>query len=99
VVRGVQVGHSTVSLGTYDADEFPEDRHVYERYFFGRAGGTFIESGALDGVRFSVTHALEKDLGWRGVRGESSCGARALRRRLRLGRARVTTRGLASAPA
>jgi hypothetical protein len=44
-----------------------EDTHVYERYFFGRAGGTFLEAGAVDGVRFSVTHALDKDLGWRGV--------------------------------
>ena len=63
----VQLTHSTATLGTWDAQEVPEDTHAYERYFFGRAGGTFLESGAVDGIRFSVTHSLEMDLGWRGV--------------------------------
>ena len=60
------LAHTTSRLEPMDGTD-AEDTHVYERYFFGRAGGTFLEAGAVDGVRFSVTHALDKDLGWRGV--------------------------------
>lgn len=35
-------------------------------YFIGVTGGTFIEVGAYDGVRFSNTYALEQ-LGWKGL--------------------------------
>jgi hypothetical protein len=45
-----------------------EDEHAYQRYFYGLRGGTFLESGAVDGVEFSVSYALDKDLGWHGVR-------------------------------
>lgn len=47
--------------------EVSEDAHVYQRYFYGLKGGTFLEAGAVDGVQFSISHALDKDLGWRGV--------------------------------
>lgn len=65
------LAHTTSRLEPMDGAD-AEDTHVYERYFFGRAGGTFLEAGAVDGVRFSVTHALDKDLGWRGVLVEGS---------------------------
>lgn len=33
----------------------------------GKTGGFFLEIGALDGVRFSNTYALEKHFGWTGL--------------------------------
>lgn len=49
-----------------------EDMYAYRRFFYGRGGGTFMEMGALDGLRFSNTFAFEKLLGWRGVHIEAS---------------------------
>ena len=49
-----------------------EDAHAYERYFYGRGGGTFLEMGALDGKTYSNSHAFETALGWRGVHVEAS---------------------------
>eukprot|EP01062_Namystynia_karyoxenos_P054764 TRINITY_DN4528_c0_g1_i3.p1 TRINITY_DN4528_c0_g1~~TRINITY_DN4528_c0_g1_i3.p1 ORF type:complete len:440 (+),score=73.78 TRINITY_DN4528_c0_g1_i3:91-1410(+) len=44
-----------------------EDAALYHRYFCGRCGGTFVEMGALDGLRYSNTLFFERALGWRGV--------------------------------
>jgi hypothetical protein len=32
-----------------------EDVLAYQRFFYGRGGGTFLEMGALDGIRYSNT--------------------------------------------
>ena len=42
-----------------------EDQHMIEKYFASRSNGIFLELGAMDGLKFSNTKALE-DLGWRG---------------------------------
>jgi hypothetical protein len=43
-----------------------EDQAIADR--FGRKrGGYFVEVGALDGIQFSNTYYLERDLGWTGV--------------------------------
>lgn len=44
-----------------------EDVYLMEHFFRGRTGGSFLEMGALDGVRFTNTHALEQQMNWRGV--------------------------------
>jgi FkbM family methyltransferase len=44
-----------------------EDRNLLERYFFGRTGGSFLEMGALDGVRYSNSYFFEKELSWVGL--------------------------------
>jgi FkbM family methyltransferase len=36
-------------------------------FFKGKTGGTVLESGALDGVRFSVSYAFEHEFGWNAV--------------------------------
>ncbi len=38
--------------------------HMYalENFFYGLVNGTFLEIGALDGVRYSNTSALERDM-------------------------------------
>ncbi len=42
--------------------------HAYDRYFYGRSGGTFVEVGAGRGTpQHSASFALEVDHGWRGV--------------------------------
>jgi hypothetical protein len=66
VTSVTDLAHSTSKLEALESGD-AEDTHVYEKYFFGRAGGTFLEAGAIDGIRYSVTHALDRDLGWRGV--------------------------------
>jgi FkbM family methyltransferase len=49
-----------------------EEYYLWEHFFFHRMGGTFLEMGALDGIMFSNTLALETLLGWRGVLIEAS---------------------------
>ncbi len=61
----------TGSLAT-TASQDGEDLHAYTRYFYGRGGGTFLEMGALDGVLYSNTLALEVEAGWHGVHIEAS---------------------------
>ncbi|KAJ1465887.1 hypothetical protein T484DRAFT_1577559, partial [Baffinella frigidus] len=44
--------------------------YVYQHFFSGSRGNnnmSFIEIGALDGVKFSNSFFFEKDLGWKGV--------------------------------
>ncbi len=43
-----------------------EDRNLLN-IFPGICNGTYIEMGALDGVRYSNTHVFHKALGWKGV--------------------------------
>jgi len=44
-----------------------EDLDLYNAFFCNRTGGTFVELGALDGVKFSNTKFFEDSLGWSGV--------------------------------
>ena len=49
-----------------------EDVFAFEHFFFGVENGTFLELGALDGVRYSNSYALDRQLGWKGVLIEAS---------------------------
>ena len=52
-----------------------EDRWLYEHFFHDAVfsgPGTFLELGALDGIRFSNTYLFEKALQWTGVLIEAS---------------------------
>jgi hypothetical protein len=49
-----------------------EEVYAFENFFYGLENGTFLEIGALDGVRYSNTLALERVLGWKGVLIEAS---------------------------
>jgi FkbM family methyltransferase len=42
------------------------------KWFKGMCGGTYLEMGGLDGVRFSNTHVFHKGLDWKGVLVEAS---------------------------
>ena len=53
-------GHSALAASGLDLA-------LYEQFFNGTHGGTFVEMGAGDGRYFSNTHAFEKVLGWTGV--------------------------------
>lgn len=44
-----------------------EDVFANDNFFRGLLGGTVLESGALDGRRFSVSHNFEYELGWKAV--------------------------------
>lgn len=44
-----------------------EELALYEMFFAGQRGGTFVEMGALDGVTFSNTLLYESVLNWTGV--------------------------------
>lgn len=44
-----------------------EDKHIYSRYFPSLRGGTFLEMGALDGIKYSNTKFFEDSMGWSGV--------------------------------
>lgn len=54
-----------------------QDIWVAERVFPQRRRGFFVDVGAYDGVRYSNTAALERDLGWDGVAIEAEPGAAA----------------------
>ena len=49
-----------------------EDRHAYSKYFAGVRGKLILESGALDGVRYSVSNFFVKALEWRAIHVEAS---------------------------
>jgi len=44
-----------------------EDKHIHFKYFPTLRGGTFLEMGALDGVKYSNTKFFEDSMGWSGV--------------------------------
>jgi len=44
-----------------------EDKHIHKTYFPTLRNGTFLEMGALDGVKFSNTKFFEDTMGWSGV--------------------------------
>ena len=49
-----------------------EDQFAAYDIFFGLRGGVILESGALDGVQFSVSNHFVKALGWRAVHVEAN---------------------------
>eukprot|EP00756_Hemistasia_phaeocysticola_P051956 Hpha_TRINITY_DN2713_c0_g1::TRINITY_DN2713_c0_g1_i1::g.110454::m.110454 len=49
-----------------------EDEALYYRYFCGMCEGTYVEMGALDGLRASNTLFFERALGWNGLLVEAS---------------------------
>lgn len=44
-----------------------QDRFLFENFFYGRRGGTFLDVGAYDGEKFSNTLFFERYLDWRGL--------------------------------
>ncbi len=44
-----------------------QDEFLDQQIFGGRRGGVFVDIGAFDGVEFSNTWYLERDLGWNGL--------------------------------
>jgi FkbM family methyltransferase len=44
-----------------------EDQYLHENFFFMKENGTFVEMGALDGVRYSNSYFFERVLGWSGL--------------------------------
>jgi len=50
-----------------EKSQLGQDKILYEKYFKNKCYGTFIEMGALEGVKFSNSWFFEKVLAWRGV--------------------------------
>ncbi len=53
------------SLGWLSQEK--EDKYLHEHFFHGLQNGTFVELGALDGLRFSNTYIYEHALNWSGL--------------------------------
>ena len=47
--------------------QYGEDQFLNEKYFLNMRNGTYIELGALDGVKYSNTKFFEDTLGWTGI--------------------------------
>jgi FkbM family methyltransferase len=58
-----------VRFGGRSRSQYGQDIFVLSELGFPR-NGFFVEFGAYDGVTFSNTHLLEKELGWRGILAE-----------------------------
>ena len=70
-------------LGYASRAQDKEDLALYEQFFKSQTEGRFVEMGALDGLSFSNTFALETVLGWRGILLEANprhCRALAVNR-------------------
>jgi len=52
--------------------QYGQDEEIFNRYFKNKCNGTFIEMGALDGLKFSNSYIFEKVYGWRGFCVEAS---------------------------
>ena len=59
-------------IRTSSKSQSGEELLAYKRYFYGLTGGVYLEMGALNGVLFSNTRALEEHAGWRGLLIEAS---------------------------
>jgi len=44
-----------------------EDKFLLAKYFHGLCGGTYLEMGGYDGVKYSNSHLFNKAFGWKGV--------------------------------
>jgi FkbM family methyltransferase len=44
-----------------------EDQYLFNKYFKGLCGGTYVELGGLDGVKYSNSHLFHHGLDWKGV--------------------------------
>lgn len=49
-----------------------EDLFLYERLFYSKTSGRILESGALDGMRFSSTYMLTHVFNWTAIHVEGS---------------------------
>jgi hypothetical protein len=49
-----------------------EDEYAYLNFFYGQSGGVVLESGALDGVTYSVSRYFVFARGWRAIHVEGS---------------------------
>ena len=76
IVRGVERGavrcdneyvDASARVKRHSKSQDGEDRYLVDTYFKGLCGGTYLELGALDGVRFSNSHLFEFGSGWSGV--------------------------------
>jgi FkbM family methyltransferase len=52
-----------------------QDRFLFERFFFGKRNGVFVDIGAYDGEKFSNSLFFERFMGWRGLCVEPQAGA------------------------
>lgn len=44
-----------------------QDRFLFERFFFGKRNGVFVDIGAYDGEKFSNSLFFEQSMGWSGL--------------------------------
>src|SRR5277367_874876 len=44
-----------------------QDQFLFENFFRGKRGGTFVDVGAYDGETFSNTLFFERHMGWNGL--------------------------------
>jgi FkbM family methyltransferase len=44
-----------------------QDKLLFERFFFGKRNGVFVDIGAYDGEKFSNSLFFEQSMGWRGL--------------------------------
>ena len=54
-------------LGFYSGSQNGEDAALHTQFFDDNEPATFVEMGALDGLKYSNTLAFERALNWRGV--------------------------------
>lgn len=52
--------------------QIKEDIYLYETFFYGKSNGIILESGALDGYRFSTTYMFDKMFNWTSIHIEGS---------------------------
>jgi FkbM family methyltransferase len=57
----------TVNIYPKFYSQYGQDEYVYNNFFKSVTNGIFVEIGADDGITFSNTYYLEKNLGWTGL--------------------------------
>lgn len=53
-------------------NEIPVDAFLYQKYFYNKQNGFFIECGAADGINLSCCRFFEENMGWIGINIEAS---------------------------
>ena len=62
-------------LATHAHAQDSEDVYAATHFFYGRTGGMILETGALDGIRFSTSYLFETGFGWHAVHVEAAPGS------------------------
>jgi hypothetical protein len=69
------LAHSNIDYSKISRAQDHEDVWLYENWFYGIESGVIMESGALDGIRYSTSFFFETFLRWSSIHIGKTCSS------------------------